>query len=732
MKVFFITDLFENRIKCWVKDDEKFFKTAATRKILGVVKHNTVTVISGNSGMGKTATSHHISLHLQQHEGYQILPITDPMDIEKYYIKGLAQIFVFDDMCGVFSVDQHLINSWDKVSSQILTFSKEQKHFRILVTCRLQITKNSKFEKLSDKLNMKSCNLLSKDLAYTNDEQLKIASCHMDLEHVHQLSRVIISGLDMFPFLCDMFGRSEKKDMKMFEFPIQYFKEQFDHMQYQNEECFLGLALLVIYNNTIKTNVFIDESIDTGFKKILKEVFECLGLSNRPSKLYVLKQLKTLIDTYITSYIENNESIITSKHARVFDLLSLYFGKKMTKTLVKYATPDFISDRIQFESLEEVHDEYTIMIPPCLEHLYFDRMEAEIMRNNFYDVFGNTQSHFELYQEQFIDFFSEKKDIMEKLLHNRWPLYLSSMYGCGIFVQFLLEQHKNTPSNLLQDSSDESSFEISIIDDDTEDDCTDLNRRQIKRINAPLVVACTEGNLQIVQTLVKYGYDIDCVKPGLLFPLYAACYCGHTDIVQYLLACNCKVDLEDHNGQTALHGACMKNNKDIVSILLGKGFNINKQGFKKETPLFIACTWGNLDVVSILLKYNCDITICNILSESPLHIACKNGHKDIVKVLIRNKCDVNVINELGRTALHEACTRYFRYLLDEEEDTWSSENEEDDIQCEEPTVENDINVIEDILPFNSTETFRKEIIEILLHNKVNPCITDCFVILHFI
>ncbi|CAC5418977.1 unnamed protein product [Mytilus coruscus] len=712
-------DVYEKEIKHWIKDDEKFFETSATRKILGFVKENTVTVISGSSGMGKTATTHHIALHLQQHEGYQILPISDPKDIEKYYINGLAQIFVIDDLCGVFNVDQHMINSWDRVSNQIQRFSKEHTHFRILVTCRLQITKSPQFEKLSDKLNMKECNLLSKCFAYTNGEKLKIAFCHMDEEHVHKLSRETISDLDMFPFLCDMFGRSENKDMKMFECPIQYFEEQFDQMQDQNEECFLGLALLVIYNDTIKTNVFKDESIDTGFKKIFKEVFENLGLSNRPSKLHVLKKLDTLIDTYITSYIENNESIMASKHDIVFDLLSLYFGKKMTKTLVKYATPDFISDRIQFDSLEEEHDEYTIMIPPCLEHLYFDRMEEEIIHKNFYVVFGNRQSHFKTYQEKFTDFFSKKKDILEILLHNRWPFYLSSMYGCNIVVQFLLE-HK-TASDFNHYSDDESSLEIYV--DDTEYDnptFMTLDQYQIKHKNAPLVAACTEGHLQIVQTLVKYGYDID----GVLSPLFAACHNGHTDIVNFLLACNCEVDSKNQHGQTALHGACMNGNTEIVLALLERGCCINEQNSCKETPLFNACKHGYLDVVNILLKFNCRINICNYLSENFLHAACEKGHKDIEEVLIRNKCDVHVIDKFGRTALHEACSSDHTQVLDEEDDNWSSEGEEDDIQYDEPKVENGINVIEDKIS-DSTEMFRKGIVEMLLHNNVNPCIADC-------
>ncbi|XP_063396571.1 uncharacterized protein LOC134681083 [Mytilus trossulus] len=720
-----IKDLYEKEIKRWVEDKEKFFETAAAKKILSFVIGNFVTVIAGSSGMGKTATSHHIALHLQQHEGYQILPMSDPKDIEKYYTKGLAQIFVFDDLCGVFNVDQHLINSWDRVSSQIERFCKENKHFRILVTCRLQITKSPQFEKLSDKLNMKECNLLSKDLAYKNSEKLKIASCHMDQEHVHKLSRETISGLDMFPFLCDFFGKSDDKDMKMFECPIQYFEEQFDQMQYQDEESFLGLGLLVIYNDTIKINFFKDESIDTEFKKIFKEVFESLELSNRPSKLQVLRKLDTLIDTYI----DKNESIITSKHGIVFGLLSLYFGKKMTKTLVKYATPDFISDRIQFESLKEDHDEYTIMIPPCLENLYFHRMEVEIIHKNFYNVFGNKQSHFKTYQEKFTDFFSKKKDILEILLRNRWPIYLSSMYGCSIVVQFLLEQR--TAPDFNHEDEDESSFEIYVEDSDDEYNDLALDNYKIRLTNAPLVEACTEGHLQIVQSLVQYGYDID----GVLCPLFAACHNGHTDIVNFLLTCNCIVNTKNRQGQTALHGACMNGNIEIVLALLERGCCINEQNHRKETPLFNACKHGYLDIVNILLKFNSGINICNYFSENFLQAACKKGRKDIDEVLIRNRCDINIVNLFGQTALHEACSSDYTQVSDEEDDncssegeegdTWSSEDEEDGIQYDEHKVENGINIIDYKIP-DSIETLRKGIVEMLLHNNVDLCIADCY------
>jgi hypothetical protein len=39
--------------------------------------------------------------------------------------------------------------------------------------------------------------------------------------------------------------------VRFFEYPLQAIEEQLDEMNEQNESCFLGLALIVIYNNKL-------------------------------------------------------------------------------------------------------------------------------------------------------------------------------------------------------------------------------------------------------------------------------------------------------------------------------------------------------------------------------------------------------------------------------------------------------------------------------------------------
>jgi hypothetical protein len=63
-------------------------------------------------------------------------------------------------------------------------------------------------------------------------------------------------------------------------------------------------------------------------------------------------------------------------------------------------------------------------------------MVEEIENNRFYNVFKNVQVRNELYQRKFISFLSKDQTIIQKLLYNRWPLYLSAVKGCKLLGNF--------------------------------------------------------------------------------------------------------------------------------------------------------------------------------------------------------------------------------------------------------------------------------------------------------
>jgi hypothetical protein len=227
--------------------------------------------------------------------------------------------------------------------------------------------------------------------------------------------------------------------VRFFEYPLQAFEEQLDDMSERNECCFIGLALIVIYNNKLH-KFLLQNRYDRKFEDVYNDVFEDLGLINRPSKHSVLSGLQALDGVYAKEL----ESTITVIHNKIFDIFSLYFGKRIPKTILAHGSGTFIAERFLFESVKEDCDELKIVLPSELEHSYFNRMVEEIEDNRFYNVFENVQVCNELYQRKFILFLSKHahQSIIQKLLYNKWPLYLSAVNGCKLLVQFILNEKR--------------------------------------------------------------------------------------------------------------------------------------------------------------------------------------------------------------------------------------------------------------------------------------------------
>ena len=343
--------------------------------------------------MGKSTIVKLVALQLLKTNDYHILPIMCPKDIVKYFDPNIKQIYIIDDICGKFSVDQSMINSWERVNRQILKYRKGNKEFRVLGTCRSEISISSPFRKLQEKYGITECNLLQKKFLYSKEEKLKIAACHIDEETIKQLDDEILNAYNMFPLLCMMYAASESNPgVSFFEYPLQAIEEQLDKMQEQNECCFIGLALIVIYNNKLYKHL-LQNRHDQTFEDVFNDVFEDLGLVNRPSKRSVLSSLQAQKGIYTKEL----ESTITVIHDKTFDIFALYFGKRIPKTILTHGSGTFIAERFLFESIEEDCDDLKIVLPSELEHSYFNRIVEEIENNRFYNVFENVQVRNELY-----------------------------------------------------------------------------------------------------------------------------------------------------------------------------------------------------------------------------------------------------------------------------------------------------------------------------------------------
>lgn len=196
----------DEEVSSWKEEDGFFVESHNFQAMLDQVKDQSYVTFVGVPGSGKTATTRHIALILQR-DGYEILPITDKNKIKDYCDPCSPQVFVIDDVLGVFGfdiMDFHILTKYQKCLIQpTMTKSK------ILMTCRETIFRN---EALLNTFLFNQKNIVQ---LHSNENALTFEDKYDLLERykidTHLLSPNCMSlTSNMFPFLCKVFSEMNK------------------------------------------------------------------------------------------------------------------------------------------------------------------------------------------------------------------------------------------------------------------------------------------------------------------------------------------------------------------------------------------------------------------------------------------------------------------------------------------------------------------------------------------
>ncbi|MBN8723626.1 MAG: ankyrin repeat domain-containing protein [Acidobacteria bacterium] len=164
----------------------------------------------------------------------------------------------------------------------------------------------------------------------------------------------------------------------------------------------------------------------------------------------------------------------------------------------------------------------------------------------------------------------------------------------------------------------------------------------LTRINNPLFLAVSRGNLDIVEfllkhnadpnttlnstslttalknkrfdiaeMLLKYGADPNLIDPQGMTPLIHESKRGEIENIKFLLQYPVDVNMANNRNETALYWATVNQNPEIVLSLLAKGAKVDsnnpvtelKNNTNEKTPLMIAASFGNKELMQILLNY---------------------------------------------------------------------------------------------------------------------------------
>ena len=129
----------------------------------------------------------------------------------------------------------------------------------------------------------------------------------------------------------------------------------------------------------------------------------------------------------------------------------------------------------------------------------------------------------------------------------------------------------------------------------------------------------------VVNQANEYGFS----------PLILACYNNNLPMVQFLIENNADIDYVSKEG-TALMAATVKGNEAMVELLLKNGAQTDLKNETGVTALMYAVQFKNISIIKMLLHYNANTKLTDTEGQTAFEYAVFTNNDDIIN-LLKNK-----------------------------------------------------------------------------------------------
>ncbi|XP_063407051.1 uncharacterized protein LOC134690859 [Mytilus trossulus] len=619
-------------LKEWKDTDTKFIATSATTFILQSLKNSRGVIITGSPGCGKSAAAHHVAFELEN-EGYEILPCDDPSEIVKHLSTEKFLVFVIDDVCGKFSLNQQKADSWEQNDGKLnmLIESSNQNdddedncskpEAKFIITCRENIFVHKAFPKLTC-FSLVQCSF-SSDYKISQEEMRNIALSYLPENTVNDIKNICL--YDFFPLICSLYYKNVNQDLSYFIHPVEIIGCEISKMKQKSEGSFLCISLLVLRNNKFRK----DELRCEDVKQLVNDICWDTKMES-VSIVAILNSFERLKGIYITE----SDDIYTAIHDKMFDIISAAIAPFIMKCLIEHVDIAFLANRTYLSSFSQNSVPFVIHIPQEFESLYLKRQCQEVLKGKYWEVFGSIQTEHEAYRKLLLSVLKQQ-DTCQQISYDsveegNTPLYVSSHLGYLDFVEYFVAK------------------------------CANHIKVKDKEGRSPFYVACEKGHIAVVRYLMKHHETTIKEKDGFSV-LHIACFNGHLEVVKLLVDVGMNLNDTTNAGYTPLYQACRKGRFDIVKYLLdlnGKALNSRVDTLVKGTngwsALHTACFNGHAGILKLLIGVGMDINERDHWGKTAVHLASINRHGDIVKILKDNCAELKTYDSDKRTSLMSA------------------------------------------------------------------------------
>ena len=138
-----------------------------------------------------------------------------------------------------------------------------------------------------------------------------------------------------------------------------------------------------------------------------------------------------------------------------------------------------------------------------------------------------------------------------------------------------------------------------------------------KNNNSPLIIACANGHLNIIEILLNKGADINGSNVYGRNCIYIGCKYGYIQIVNFLLEIGADFNKKDTNGLNSLMIASTNGHGTIVQTLCEAGASIDIQDNQGHTALMLAYLKKQSELAKLVELDTVDIQ--SVMGEDPMY-----------------------------------------------------------------------------------------------------------------
>lgn len=168
-------------------------------------------------------------------------------------------------------------------------------------------------------------------------------------------------------------------------------------------------------------------------------------------------------------------------------------------------------------------------------------------------------------------------------------------------------------------------------------------------LNGAIISAMKQNNIEIVETLIDFGADVNRLSKSGELGLIVAISQEDINLVKKFFSLGADVNACDAEGKTALMKAAFKANIDILRLLLEHGADMYSKDKRGCTALLKAALKGDVRVIKLLIDAGGNINQMNI--SGILTMAMANHQNEFIRELINLGADVDSQSETYKAPL---------------------------------------------------------------------------------